>query len=587
MGKTEETMRTLFAIIAGTALVTLALAVDTSAVDYKEYRRTRLLEEYFQITCDKEQITVTAYSGDSTFVSILPRSDIKARQGEVYAGDELLFDKEGLLMEGQHFYYDSIADSRITREDDAVEITFLSRKTTADRVTRFKRGNVIEVGQSVIIDSDDFVRGLVLAIDGNIEVLGEVNKDVVAILGDVYIGPSAVARGDVATISGRVDVDGDASVYGDVFDPDSRSVRRRHRFARWDNPWDFIDKLTYDRVDGLGIHLGVGYSDPDSLLPSFSALAGYAFNSDRWRFHINLEQCLWRQPAVVLGGSLYRRLATDDSWLIGDDENTAFALMATEDFRDYYEAEGGSLFAKTVPIEDVIFETGYRFEETNWLDARRHLWSLFGGSKLFPENFGTVEDGFRTMSIAEIDTTANAVWYSHADWDTRVKDDPFDESAWHVTANFEWSHESFNSDFNYRRYTLAVRRYQKVNRRAMVIARGVFGGSDGYLPMYRRFFLGGLGTLRGYDHKEYMGTRFWLVNTEYRINFPRLESALSVFWDVGQIANEQKLDGSIEIKNNLGLAAYIEDDFKVSLAKRLDRSYDDNPIFYVRLDHLF
>ena len=37
----------------------------------------------------------------------------------------------------------------------------------------------------------------------------------------------------------------------------------------------------------------------------------------------------------------------------------------------------------------------------------------------------------------------------------------------------------------------------------------------------------------------------------------------------------------------LALQRNAPDDFKVSLAKRLDRSFDDNPIFYVRLDHVF
>lgn len=580
-------MRTLSVILTCVVITTLLAAGSIFGVDYKEYRRTRLLSEYFTISYDKDNITITAYSGEDSYASVFLRHDVRARQGKVLVGDEVLFDEMGLVMEGRYFFYDSIADSRITRSDGAVEITFFTRKPSADETTRFKRGNLVAVGESVTVESDDFIRGMVLVVDGNIVVEGEVNKDIVAVLGDIYVGPKAVARGDIAAVSGHVDIDGDASVYGDVYDPDRHVVRRRHRFAEWDNPWDMIEKITYDRVDGLGLYLGVGYNDPDSLLPSLSAVGGYAFNSEKWRFKFELEQSILRNPALAAGGRLYRRLATEDDRLIGDEENTAFALLATEDFRDYYEAEGGAIYLRSVPMEFAMVETGYRFEETNWLDARRHLWSMFGGSKLFGENFGTVEDDFRTAGIAELDTTANAVWYSRMDWDTRSEDGPFEQSAWHVTADFEWSNESLNSDFDYRRYTLAVRRYQEIHRRSMIIARAVFGNSDGYLPMYKRFFLGGLGTLRGYDHKEYMGTRFWLVNTEYRVKFPRLESAVSVFWDVGQIANDQKLDDAVEIKNNLGIAAYIEDDFKISLAKRLDRSFDDNPIFYVRLDYLF
>ncbi|UCE25008.1 MAG: BamA/TamA family outer membrane protein [Candidatus Zixiibacteriota bacterium] len=580
-------MLTKYVLRAIIGIVCLFAGVTASAVEYKEYKRTRLEKEYFEISYDRTEVRITTFEDDDTYTSVYPRSSLEADEGKIYSDGRLLFDEKGLVVDEQYFYYDDIVDSRIMSEEKVVTITFYTRKPSPSQTTKFKRGNLVVAGEPLTVKEDDFVRGMVLAVGSDVDVLGEVNRDVISILGDVYIGPDAVARGDVAAVDGRIDVASDASVYGEVYDVDRRNIRLRLRFSRGLRDWDFLNNLTYDRVDGLGLNLGVQYQDHDSLLPTFMVQMGYAFNSERWRYETGLEQTILRDPAVAAGGRIYRRLATDDDWLIGEDENTAFALLATEDFRDYYQAEGGNLYVKVRPRHDIDIESGYRLEETRWLDARRHLWSLFGGSKLFPENFNTVNDAFRAASIAEIDTTNIGVLYASASWDTRDKADPFDRSAWYATVDLEWSHDSFSSDFDYRRYVIGVRRYQKINRRAALITRGVYGGSDGYLPMYKRFFLGGLGTLRGYDHKEFMGTRFWLANTEYRINFPRIEAAISIFWDVGQIANEHKLDGSIDIKNNLGLALYLEDDFKVSLAKRLDRSFDDNPIFYVRLDHIF
>jgi len=117
------------------------------------------------------------------------------------------------------------------------------------------------------------------------------------------------------------------------------------------------------------------------------------------------------------------------------------------------------------------------------------------------------------------------------------------------------------------------------------VVKGTYGGSDGYLPMYKRFYLGGLGTLHGYRHKEYMGTRFWMVNTEYRLEFPRTDLAVSVSWDVGRIANDTRFQTSDDVKHSLGMSVSLGDDFKVTLAKRLDRSYDDDPKLYVRFAH--
>ena len=569
------------------ALICFLFVANIAAIEYEDYKRVRLEIEFFTISYDKHQVRITTYENDETYTEIYLRQDLKARDGYIYAGKNILFDDKVLNRGGKQYYYDSITDSRISSVDDSVSIVFYTRKPSTSRVSRFKGGNLVSVGKPVRVESEDFVRGVVLAVGSSVEIYGEVNRDIIALLGDVSVAPDAVARGDIAAIGGEIDVAKEASVYGEIYDVEKRNIRRQHRFIRGFDHWALREKLTYDRVDGLGLYLGVKFSEPDSVLPSFALRLGYAFNSDRWRYKLDVEQTLLHEPDLMVGGSFYRRLANEDGWLLGDDENTVFALLATEDFRDYYEAEGGLLFVKSVPMRDLTVETGFRLEETNWLDARRHLWSLFGGNKLFSENFSTVEDEFRIVGIEEIDSTTNGSIYGRVAWDTRSEEDPFDFSAWHLTADLEWSHDNFGSDFDYRRYTLGVRRYQEVNRHAMVIGRVVFGGSDGYLPMYKRFFLGGLGTLRGYDHKEYPGTRFWLANTEYRINFPRVEIAASVFWDIGQIANDSKLDGTVDIKNNLGLAIYFEDDFRISLAKRLDRSYDDNPVFYVRLDHIF
>lgn len=121
----------------------------------------------------------------------------------------------------------------------------------------------------------------------------------------------------------------------------------------------------------------------------------------------------------------------------------------------------------------------------------------------------------------------------------------------------------------------------------MVIMRGMYGGSDGYLPIYKRYFLGGLGTLRGYRHKEYMGNKFWMVNTEYRTRFPGSDISASLIWDMGKIGDDIALDGDVDLKHSLGFALTLGDDFRISIAKRMDRSEDNDPRIYVRFTQPF
>ena len=565
----------------------LSLDRTAGAVEYKEYKFSHQQTELFAITFDKEEVRIKTFDSTLENLKTYQRKSIKVRGDAVYAGDQEIFDSDGLIQNGSHYFYENISDTRVTSGEDYVTITFLSRILDTTSVSRFRLGNLLTFTKPVTVEKQDFVRGFILSVAGDVEISGEVNKDVISLFGNIYLAPGATARGDLASVTGHVNVAGDASVYGELYFIDRRGHLRHNRFVRKEDEFSTEANISYNRVDGVALYAGVRYRDADSLLPTLWGKIGYAFNPDRWRYEIGLEQTIMRHPVLAVGGTVYRRLASEDDWLIGNAENSAFALLVKEDYKDYYEAEGGNIYAKIRPINDLIFETGYRYEQTKWLDARRHLWSLFGGDRLFDYNFGTVPSPYREIGIAETDTTTNAVWYNHLEWDTRLDDQPFARSGWHASADFELSLKDANSDFDYNRYTVSVRRYQKINRNAMLLARVICGGSGGYLPMYKRFFLGGLGTLSGYKHKEYMGTRFWMANTEYRISFPHTELAAAVLWDVGRIANDTNLGNGTDVKHDLGIALYVGDDFKVSLAKRLDRAYDDDPKFYVRLNHSF
>ena len=143
------------------------------------------------------------------------------------------------------------------------------------------------------------------------------------------------------------------------------------------------------------------------------------------------------------------------------------------------------------------------------------------------------------------------------------------------------SDPDLESSFDFKRYRIDLARYQLLNRRTMLILKAAYGGSDGYLPMHRRFYLGGVGSLHGYNQKEFTGAYFWMTNLEYRFNFPHSDLAAAVMWDAGQIAETSDFADS-EVKNSLGIAFYFGSDFKLGLAKRLDGVGDGKPEFFAR-----
>ncbi len=553
---------------------------------YKEFKKPATLDQYFSIRGDsKGNILVSAPSMATAAFQVTPGDTLRA-DSVLTLGGGVSFRQDRLQVGNRSFAYDGIVDVYIDHRGDTTVIDFLTSSDTSRARVRARQGNIIRAFEPIGVKPGQFVRGNVISVTGDIDIQGEINKDVVSLFGHVTVGAEAVIRGSIAALAGGMDVPSKATVYGSVL---STRQKRNYRYLLWSRDREFriYPDLRYNRVDGLHLSLGLAFQDHDSTLPSFWTSGGYAFASERWRYRFGLEQTIVRSRQIVLGGEAYRRLASGDDWLLNDYENMAFVVLAREDFKDYYEAEGGVIYARFSPLKKLTVGLEYRNERTHWLEAHPRLWAVFGGQKRFRDNYSTVDSAFRARGEREIeDSTTSGLNFSAA-YDTRASQNMFDSSGWFVQANLEWSTPDLSSDFDYRRYTLGVTRYQKIHRESILLLRAMLGGSDGYLPMHKRFFLGGLGSWQGYGQKEYMGSRFWMTNIEYRLTIPGSDFALSALWDCGQIANNTPLNGNVDVKNSIGLAGYIGADFRISVAKRLDRSTNADAKIYVRLTHPF
>ncbi|MEE8577247.1 MAG: BamA/TamA family outer membrane protein [candidate division Zixibacteria bacterium] len=579
-------IRTALLTLTLIALALSALPGQAAEGDYKEYRKTNSRSLFFTLSFDKRSVYLEVEDGGRTISLEGFIAELDQQGDEITIGPEITFGSKSVTIGSVHLDYSDISDTRIKERDGLTTILFYTGSDDEGRGRVKRRGNLIEPTDDIEVQSSAFIRGIIFSVTGGIEVYGEVNKDIISLFGDIYIGGDAVARGDVVSLAGSVHLSKSASVYGEVYSSKRSGKGRSRRFYQRSDRFNINGELEYNRVDGLTPFISFGFNDDDGLLPSVDLAFGYAFEPKRSRWQIEIDQPLLNRYSISIGGAAYRKLASDDAWIIGKSENMFFTSMWNEDFLDYYEAEGGRVWLKASPVDDLAMEFGYLHEETDWLPAERDLWSLFGGDKKFEHNFGRVQDDFRANGMTEIDTSTNAAFYAVVDYDSRDLEHPFDASAWAITGEAEISKPSLKSDFDFKKYTFSARRYQLINRKAMLIARFRYGTSEGYLPMHRRFYLGGLGTLRGYKHKELMGTKYWMANAEYRIRFPRTDIAFSLLYDAAQLANETNLSDDVEVKQSLGAALYVGDDLRLSWARRLDES-DASIQFYVRLKHTF
>lgn len=560
---------------------------SVQAVNYKDYKSIRNQEELFDITVEKDEIIITIADENADKYETIDINEIGKSNSVITFGQLLEFNPKSIILNGKSIDYKDISTILSDGDDDSFSLTFYRNKKESDKPSRFRKGNLIEFGDKTIIEEDDFIRGFIFSVNGNIEIFGETNKDVISLFGEVYVGPKGVVRGNIITLNTRIDIAKDASIYGEVYSGKKQRSLGKHYFYRSDDEFSLSLSFNYNKVDGLSFLTGVGYKDDDSLLPTLWAKTGYAFASERSRYFIGLEQILYRAYPLSIGGEIYRRLASNDNWLLHDHENITFAFMAAEDFKDYYEAEGGTAFIKFKPFNKVTLETRYRFERTNWLNSHSGLWAVFGANKDFDANFETVPDLYRSPSITEIDTTENGTLAFKLNYDNTNEEKPYEYSGWYFDLAYEKSHPDFESDFDYTRYQTTLTRLQKINRRTLIKLSGTYGDSDGYLPMYKKFYLGGLGTLRGYNHKEFMGNKFWMTNIEYLLNFPRSDFGLSLFWDAGQITEGDSFGDDDDVKQNIGVGLLFDNDLRVNIATRLDGAESGKVKTYVRLTRTF
>jgi len=569
-----------------TAVLYVCLFTLPSRAQYKDFIRKETKSKLLQVSFDKNNVAVTKYSAGDSITVMVSRENIQTSAAEIRMANDVIFTAAGLLFQGEILPYQNISDADVFSDNDQTRITFYESTLSPAQIKKMREGNVISFADSIIINKGDFVRGLVLSIRGPITVGGEVNKDIISLFGDVTVTTGAAARGDIASITGRISVEPHASLYGEIYSGTKDYDSRRYRYYR-ENEFEPDLMMNYNRVDGLLFGGKCSYVDADSILPSAEIEVGFAFESERWRYRASLSHTIIRRHSVKVGAAYFQKLASGDDWILGNAENAVFVILANEDFKDYYETESFSGWIEIKPARHLELKTGYRYDDTHWLRARRQMWSLFGGSKIFRENFGSVSEPYRSIGVSEIESNSNGSIFIESEYDDREFDSDFNTSGFALSGEMEWSHPNFGSDFNYRRYSLTAVRYQYVSKHTGLKWRGSFANSDGYLPMYKRFFIGGLGTLQGFKHKEFMGTRYWMANTEFWVNLPfSLQTNLIFVWDVAQIANDAKLGDSSEIRHDVGLGLRMAG-IRLDLGKRLDSAFERSLKVYVRFSRDF
>jgi outer membrane protein assembly factor BamA len=348
--------------------------------------------------------------------------------------------------------------------------------------------------------------------------------------------------------------------------------------------------MHYNRVDGLYVQLGLDTDWKRPALLRLFARGGYAFGGEVWRYELGLERWLQMGPVrLTLGIRNYDLTYSEDEWLLPTVENSLAAFFFREDFMDYYRLTGTSFHLTTDLYRSLTLELAYLLDQHESL-KRSTNWSLFGGDKKFRDNPPVQEGEVHSLLI-------------RLGYDTR---DDFMEpaSGFLVETIYEKAGGEFGGDLDFDRALLDIRRYLYLTQYENLDLRFRLGSSSGSLPPQMAFDLGGLGSLRGYKHKEFRDVdRMVGCNLEYRLGVGRLSSGrmedcqIIPFYDFG-LAWSSNDTGSLtagfdqlkarRLKTSVGIgfSTGADDRLRINLARRLD-DRDEPLAVTVRIHRIF
>jgi hypothetical protein len=274
----------------------------------------------------------------------------------------------------------------------------------------------------------------------------------------------------------------------------------------------------FNRVDGFAPWLGVEATvyDPVSFHNLGLYAAGtYGFSSHDPRYMLGAYRPLG--GGVTAGYEFHDLTDSDDVFRARGLEQPDTVVIVFNTTQDHYRRHGHEAYLfkdLSARAQAGITFRADRFESLP-ITNDGHLFSSEG-----PRPNPAIDEG----SLRSVIFTLR--WVAHGELFERERSErqarllrnpyatPFDTlQGWRAEATVETA--GLGGDRSFTRGIAHLRHYRPLTASQSLYLRGLLGTSSGELPRQREFFLGGMGTLRGYDLKEFSGTQMALVTAEW------------------------------------------------------------------------
>ena len=354
---------------------------------------------------------------------------------------------------------------------------------------------------------------------------------------------------------------------------------------------NWLPIFDFNRVHGLILGGGAGISTREADAQIYGGISN-GLSSKIWNYQLGAEKTLF--DALTIGGRVYQQTDANRyaGWSEGGEFLGAFFLGSTS--LDYYQRKGyrAQVKGKLTRSMDITLEVT---DEDHEILFKSTDWSLFNKDVLKRGNLRINEGHFRSVTVGYNfnslkDSAPIRSGFSLPG--TRQTQNYRAKHGWRGNFSVEYADKRLDSAFDFNLYHLTIVRYNQLRSNHNLDFRLEGAFSDGPLPRQRLLYLGGVGTLHGYDFKEFIGDNTLLFNVEYRIHFGKIRyldesegpvGAVTAFLDTGgawfhdEDPNFDRFNASVGV----GVSLFIGDPsfvLGIEIARALQQERDFVPI---------
>jgi len=423
--------------------------------------------------------------------------------------------------------------------------TDISQNITTDE-TKFFNDYTIEEG---VINRDN-----IRIIGGDLFVNGTVDGKITIVGGNIILGSTSVVNGTIVAIGGSVQKDENAVIHGKIIETHMKEglvyremepadninggneFRIMEKSLRATESWIHpeTDFIIYNRNEGLLFTPLNSQWDGDgksSFRLSFTI--GYRFGSDEPAGRLTLEKSFFSNSNLVFFGSVFKESRTDDFYRLSETENTFAGLLGRQDFYDRWDEEGWTagtgLDLYRIKIKLLIASV-----QPDTIAVTSDLWSLFkkGRTLRSNQNIGLLDmmDYFQTTIAFQ---TKN---YSSVSTGLAIF---IQGEAYHTSDDRSTIYTVKLTDL--RKRILGFTKMNWEMSYGIVFRSQIMAGfSEGTLHKFRKFGVGGLGSVSAFPFKYQIGDQMVQANSElvFTEKFTDTWFFLKLFFDGGYAWND-------------------------------------------------